>query len=264
MSPKRFWREMPTTQFGARAADWIAVLPLAAVEQHGPHLPVGVDAFIAEGLIARCAAALPEDSPVTILPVQQVCKSNEHVNFPGTVTLDWETTIKSWLQIGESIARAGVHKIVMITSHGGNVAPMDIAARELREHHHMLAVTTSFGRLSNWQNIYEYGEVITDIHGGNAETSLMLALRPDLVDMTKAEDFDSHQLALKAEHRHLGLHSSDANIAWLAEDLNPAGVVGDASAASAENGEREIASIVDGFVRLMDEIARTDPPKRSA
>ena len=264
MTPKRFWRDMPTTMFGPQAADWIAVLPLAAVEQHGPHLPVGVDAFIAEGLVARCAAALPADSPVTFLPVQQVCKSNEHISFPGTLTIDWETTIKSWLQIGDSIARAGVRKVVMITSHGGNAAPMEIVARELRERHAMLAVTTSFGRLSDWQNIYDYGEVITDIHGGNAETSLMLALRPELVDLAKAENFASRQSALKAKYRHLGLHSSDANIAWLAEDLNPSGVVGDASAASAENGEREIASVVAGFIRLMDEIAETEPPKRSA
>ena len=263
MTPKRYWRDMPTTMFGAHSADWIAVLPLAAIEQHGPHLPVGVDAFIAEGLIERCADALPDDSPATFLPLMQVCKSNEHINFAGTLTLDWETTIKGWLQIGDSVARAGVRKLVMITSHGGNVAAMDIVARELRQHHAMLAVTTSFGRLGDWQDIYDYSEVITDIHGGNAETSLMLALRPDLVDMEKAKDFASRQTDCKAQHRHLGLHSSDANIAWLAEDLNPAGTVGDATAASAENGERDIASVVGGFTRLIEEVAATEPPARS-
>jgi len=264
MTPKRYWRDMASTMFGAHCADWIAVLPLAAVEQHGPHLPVGVDAFIAEGLIERCAAKLSDDRPVTFLPLQQVCKSNEHINFAGTLTLDWETTIKSWLQIGDSIARAGVRKLVMITSHGGNVAPMDIVARELRQRHAMLVVTTSFGRLGDWQNIYDYSKVVTDIHGGNAETSLMLALRPDLVDMTKAEDFASRQTDLKAHHHHLGLHSSNANIAWLAEDLNPAGVVGDATAANAENGERDIASIVAGFCQLIEELNDTNPPIRSS
>ena len=263
MGPKRYWRDMATTAFGDHCADWIAVLPLAAIEQHGPHLPVGVDAFIAEGLVERCAVALPDDSPATFLPVQQVCKSNEHINFPGTLTLDWETTIKSWLQIGDSIARAGVRKLVMITSHGGNVAPMDIAARELRERHGMLVVTTSFARLGDWQSIYDYGNVITDIHGGNAETSVMLALRPDLVDMAQAQDFASRQTDFKSRHRHLGLHSSDANISWLAEDLNPAGTVGDASAASAENGERDIAGVIDGFVRLIAEVSQTAPPDRS-
>ena len=185
------------------------------------------------------------------------------MSFPGTLTLDWETTIKSWLQIGDSIARAGVRKLVMITSHGGNVAPMDIAARELRQRHAMLVVTTSFARLGEWQAIYDYREPIIDIHGGNAETSLMLALRPDLVDLARAEAFGSRQTDLDTKHRHLGLHSSDANIAWLAEDLNPVGTVGDAAAASAENGERDIAGMVAGFTRLIDEIANTDPPNRS-
>ena len=263
MPPKRYWRDMATTMFGAHCAEWIAVLPLAAIEQHGPHLPVGVDAFIAEGLVERCAAALPSNSPATFLPIQQVCKSNEHVAFPGTLTLDWSTTINGWLQLGASVARAGARKLVMITSHGGNVAPMDIAARELRERHDMLAVTTSFGKLGDWQNIYGYGDVLVDIHGGNAETSLMLALRPDLVDMHQAHDFSSRQSVFKEKHRHLGLHSSDANISWLAQDLNPAGTVGDASAASVENGERDIISVVAGFCRLIEEVDQTDPPARS-
>ncbi|MEM7427470.1 MAG: creatininase family protein [Pseudomonadota bacterium] len=260
MLPKRFWRDMPTTAFDGDTSEWIAVLPLAAIEQHGPHLPVGVDAFLAEGFVERCAAALPERSPATFLPVQQVCKSNEHVSFAGTLTVGWETAIRSWIETGDSLARAGLRKLVMITSHGGNVSPMDIAARELRTAHDMLVVTTSFGRLGKWREIYDYGPVITDIHGGNAETSLMLAFRPDLVDMSKAEDFHSAQFDLKARHTHLGFHSSNANIAWASEDLNRQGVVGDASAASAERGEEDIRTTVDGFCRLIEEIAATAPP----
>jgi creatinine amidohydrolase len=251
---------MPTTGFSADTSGWIAVLPLAAMEQHGPHLPVGVDAMIAEGMVARCAAALPPDSPVTFLPLQQVCKSDEHIGFPGTLTLDWDIAIRTWTQIGDSVARAGVRKLVLVTSHGGNTAAMEIAARELRIRHGMLVVTTSWGRLGKWQEIYDYGPIMTDIHGGNCETSLMLALRPDLVDLARAEDFPSAQSDLKARHRRLGYHGSDANIAWVAQDLNPAGAVGDASAASAQNGERDIASMVTGFRELMDEIAATLPP----
>ncbi len=260
MPPKRFWRDMPTNGFAGDTSEWIAVLPVAAIEQHGPHLPVGVDAFIAEGLVARCAGALPEDSPVTFLPVHEVCKSNEHVGFPGTLTLDWDTTIRSWIEIGSSVARAGVRKFVIITSHGGNAAPVEIAARELRCKYDMLTVTTSWTRLGEGREIYGYGEVFTDIHGGTSETSLMLALRPDLVDMSKAEDFASAQSEMKARHRRLGFHSSDADIAWMSEDLNPKGAIGDASAACAENGEAEIASEVAGFCQLMLEIAATDPP----
>jgi hypothetical protein len=120
--PRRHWREMTTRDFSeADTSDWIAVLPIAAIEQHGPHLPVGVDALIADAMVERCAAALPEGSPATFLPVQQVCKSNEHIAFPGTLTLDWDTAIRSWLQIGESVARAGLRKMIIVTSHGGNV-----------------------------------------------------------------------------------------------------------------------------------------------
>ena len=264
MLPMRFWRDMPTTAFDVDTSDWIAILPLAAIEQHGPHLPLGVDAFIAEGFVQRCAAALPEDSLATFLPVQQICKSNEHTSFPGTLTVGWEAAIQSWLDIGVSLARAGIRKLLMITSHGGNVSPMEIAARELRSEYEMLVVTTSFGRLGKWQEIYDYGPVMTDIHGGNAETSVMLVFRPDLVDMTKATDFPSSQEPMKRHNTHLGFHSSNANIAWASEDLNPEGVVGDASAASAKNGEQDIRMTVEGFCKLIEEIEATPPPGAGA
>jgi hypothetical protein len=147
--PRRHWREMTTRDFSdADTSDWIAVLPIAAIEQHGPHLPVGVDALIADAMVERCAAALPEGSPATFLPVQQVCKSNEHIAFPGTLTLDWDTAIRSWLQIGESVARAGLRKMIIVTSHGGNVPPMEIVARELRQTHAMAVATTAWTRLT--------------------------------------------------------------------------------------------------------------------
>lgn len=261
MTPKRYWRDMLATAFSGDTSAWIAVLPLAAVEQHGPHLPIGTDAFIAEGLVERCVQALPADSPATFLPVQQICKSNEHAGFPGTLTLDWDTTVRTWLDIGASLDRAGIRKLLMITSHGGNTAPMDVVARELRVRHAMLVVTTSFSRLGKVSEIYEYGPVFTDIHGGTAETSVMLALRPDLVDMAEAEDFASGQTDMKKQNERLGFHSSDANIAWAAEDLNPQGVVGDASAASAESGEIDIEASVAGFCELVAEMSRTAPPR---
>lgn len=259
MHPKRFWREMPTTAF-RDCADWIAVLPVAAIEQHGPHLPVGVDAFIAEGMVARSADALPGDLPVTFLPVQEIAKSNEHIRFAGTLTIGWETVIRAWLDIGASVARAGVRKLVLITSHGGNNAAMEIVARELRQSHDMLVVTTSWGRLGQWQEVYAYDGPVVDIHGGLSETSPMRVLRPDLVDMGAARDFTSDQSRLAERFRYLGWHSSPANAAWLAGDLNPAGVVGDAAASDTALGEREIANEVAGFAALMREIAAMDPP----
>ncbi len=138
---------------------------------------------------------------------------------------------------------------------------MEIVARELRVRHGMLVVTTSWGRLGKWQEIYSYGPVFTDIHGGHSETSVMLALRPDLVDMSKAEDFASTQSDMKARHRRIGYHGSDANVAWMSQDLNPKGTVGDATAASADKGERDVASMVAGFCELMKEVDATAPPR---
>lgn len=255
MLPKRYWRDMPSSAFGPGAKDWIAVLPLAAVEQHGPHLPVGVDAFIAEGLVQRCVEALPQELAVTFLPPQEVGKSNEHISYPGTLTLDWDVVIRTWINLGESVARAGVRTLVMITSHGGNVAPMDVAARELRQRLGLRVVTTSWGRLGRWQDIYQYEGPIIDIHAGEAETSEMLVLRPDLVDMDAAREFESAQSSLAQQAEKLGYHSSSANISWLSEDLNPAGAVGDATRADASLGERDLAETVKGFVTLMQDLS---------
>jgi creatinine amidohydrolase len=262
MHPKRWWRDMATTDF-TDCADWIAVLPVAAIEQHGPHLPIGVDAFLAEAMVARSIEMLSGDLPVTFLPVQEIGKSNEHIRFPGTLTIGWETVIRSWIDIGTSVARTGVRKLVLITSHGGNNAPMEIVARELRERLDMLVITTSWGRLGDWQQIYGFEGVITDIHAGLSETSPMLAVRPDLVDMKKARDFKSSQSDMKAKFDHLGWHGSDANAAWLAGDLNPEGPVGDAGSATAELGERDIESCVNGFCQLMEEVATMSAPERS-
>ncbi len=264
MIPKRYWRDMPTSAFGPQAADWIVVLPLAATEQHGPHLPVGVDSMIAEGLVAACVDTLPEDAPVTFLPVQEICKSNEHIDFPGTLTIGWDTVTRVWLDIAESVARAGPGTLILVTSHGGNIAPMEIAAREVRQRLGLRVVTTSWGRLGRWQEIYSYDSPIIDIHAGLSETSLMLALRPDLVDMDRAANFTSAQTALDGAAEKLGYHGAAANIAWLAQDLNTEGAVGDASAATADAGQKEIQSIVQGFQTLiadLQELARTEGQK---
>lgn len=255
-----FWAELPTTAFGSPAmTQRIAVLPLAAIEQHGPHLPVGVDMFLAQGYVAAAAAALPADSPALFLPVIPVCKSNEHIRFPGTLTLNWDTAARSWIEIGASIARAGVRRVLIITSHGGNVAPMDIVARELRATLNLQAVTTGWARLRDARGLYDPKDQPFDIHGGESETSLMLHFRPDLVDMSKAEAFDSAQRAL-AENGYLGLHGARANAAWIANDLNPKGTVGKASAASAEKGAEDARRIVAGFCKLIDEIAASPLP----
>jgi creatinine amidohydrolase len=179
--PTKFWAEMAWTDFRDAAADRIiAVMPVAAIEQHGPHLPVGVDTFIMEGYLRRAADRVPAELPVLFLPVQAVAKSNEHVEFPGTLTLSADTVIRAWIEIGESVHRAGVRKLVIVNSHGGNIPPLDIVARELRVRLGMLAVVVSWSRFGYPDGLYGPGERVHGIHGGEAETSLMMAFRPEL------------------------------------------------------------------------------------
>src|SRR5919112_1316009 len=186
--PARHWLDLTTEDFRTRdMSRAIAVLPVAAVEQHGPHLPVGVDTYINEGYLARATALVPDDLDVLILPVQTVGKSNEHLAFPGTLTLSAETAIRAWTEIGESVRRAGCRKLVFANSHGGNVAIVDIVARDLRVRLGLLAVNAAWHRLGYPPGLYSEVEARFGIHGGDAETSLMLAVRSQSVRMERAE-----------------------------------------------------------------------------
>ncbi len=250
MLPKPYWQDMTTVDFQALDPErTIAVLPIAAIEQHGPHLPVATDTAIAEACIARVVELLPDDLGVTFLPIQPVGKSNEHISSPGTLTLSWDTVTRAWIEIGDSVNRAGVKKLLIITSHGGNVPIMDIVARDLRVRHDMLAVSTAWARFGQPDGLFPAHESTYGIHGGDVETSIMLAARPDLVHMDKAKDFKSTQLNFLQEFKHLRAHGP-IQFGWKAQDLNVAGTVGDASNASAEKGEQSIEHAARAFIDL--------------
>src|ERR1700749_4880422 len=118
--PPRDWIDIRWPEMaGADRARWIAVLPLAATEQHGPHLPLETDVLIAQAYLARVRELLSNTAPVTFLPIERIGISSEHTDFPGTLTLSPEAAIRSWTAIGESVARAGLKKLVMVTSNGG-------------------------------------------------------------------------------------------------------------------------------------------------
>lgn len=254
--PLRSWLDLSTEEFRTRdMSRAIAVLPVAAVEQHGPHLPVGVDTRIAEGYLARVAPLVPDDLDVLVLPVQAVGKSNEHLAFPGTLTLSAETAIRAWTEIGESVHRAGCSKLVIVNAHGGNIAVIDIVARELRVRLGMLAVTCSWHRLGYPEGLYGADEMRHGIHGGEVETSLMLAFRPDTVRMDKAETFTPRTVAMAREFKHLGA-IQPAGFGWMAGDLHPSGAMGDAAAASADKGEASADFGARAFVELLGEVDR--------
>jgi creatinine amidohydrolase len=256
--PPRDWTDIHWPDFHlADPGRWIAVLPLAATEQHGPHLPVGTDIMIAQAYLARVREHLPGMLPTTFLPVQSVGISTEHVAYPGTLTLPAEIALQGWMALGESIARAGIRKLVMVTSHGGNSAAMTLVAQDLRARHGMLAVTTGWGRLSAPEQMFAAEETRHGIHGGAIETSIMLACHPQLVRKDKIAAFRSAALGMEQEYRRLSAHRP-APFAWQAEDLHASGAVGDATQASAEKGEQLLEQGARAFCELLADVDRFD------
>ena len=250
-------RKMTASEAIPQPRPAIAVLPLGATEQHGPHLPLETDAIIAEGVAARAKASIGDSLGVEFLPAEPVGYSVEHLDFAGTRSLAFDEAVNRWISIGEDCHRRGLRKFVMLNAHGGNAPLMTIVATELRARLGMLAVATSWTRFGYPAHLVSPQERALGIHGGFIETSVMLALRPDLVDMARARDFPSRQADFEAEFVHLRAYGPHA-FGWKAGDLSPEGVVGDAAAATAEAGEEILAHAATGFVELLEDVARFD------
>jgi creatinine amidohydrolase len=253
-----FWEDLTTTDFASLDPDTIAVLPIAATEQHGPHLPVSTDTTIADGMIAVLRRLLPADLSILVLPRQAIGKSNEHSFGLGTLTLRPDVLIEAWSDIGLCVNRAGIRKLLIINSHGGNNQVMEIVARELRVRAAMLAVTTQWSRFGTPPGLLTDAERRIGVHGGMIETSLMLCFRPELVRMQHAQDFTSSTLWLEENCKFLR-HNGGHNMGWMIHDLNPAGAVGNAAAATAEIGQAIAAHQVDGVIELLRDMKRFDP-----
>jgi creatinine amidohydrolase len=262
--PPRDWTDIHWPDFtGAGPERWIAVLPLAATEQHGPHLPVGADVMIAQAYLARVRELLSDAAPVTFLPLQPVGISTEHIDYPGTLTLPTEMALKTWLALGESVARAGLRKLIMVTSHGGNSAAMSLVAQDLRAQHGLLVVTTGWSRLSAPEGLFSAQEASHGIHGGAAETSIMLARYKQHVRVEAIADFRSSGIAMAKDYRWLSTHRP-APFAWQAQDLHPSGAAGDATQASVEKGERLIEQGARAFCELLADVDKFDPQMLSS
>ena len=257
MLPTRRWQDLPWTAFPNLPADTVAVLPVAAIEQHGPHLPVSVDRVINEGVVARTLALLPDALPVLVLPTQAVGLSVEHVRFPGTLTASAETLVALWTEIGESVARAGVRKLVLLNSHGGQPQVVDIVCRRLRARAGMFAVACTWSRLGYPEGMVGATEARHGIHGGFVETSLMLHLAPSRVDMAKARNFRSRWI--EREDRFSALTPEGAvGFGWETQDLHPAGALGDAGTATAEAGARLLDHAAARLATLLREVHGLD------
>ena len=256
------WAEYRTVEFRPvpegtiDPARTIAILPTAAIEQHGPHLPVGVDTMIQDGMLATLCGTVPDDLDIRVLPTQAVGKSNEHLHAPGTLTLTAAQALELWTEIGLSVARAGVRKLVVVNSHGGNLDLVNVVARELRVRAGMLCARTQWMTFGTPDDLpggaVSDGERAHGIHGGDVETSLMLHFHPDLVDMDAARDFRS--TAADGGLQPTGLPS----YGWIASDLNPHGTVGDASRATAVRGAAIARHQVRGFVAMLRDVEAFD------
>ena len=257
----RFWADLTTRDFAQLdLARTIAVLPVAATEQHGPHLPVSVDTVLVDGVVAACVPHLPDGVTVLFLPTQAVGFSPEHDRFAGTLTLKSETVIRLWTDIGESVAAAGIRKLVLFNSHGGQVSVMDIVARDLRARLNLLVYSVSWFNLPlldaqghdlNAQFAPE--EHRFGIHAGDVETSMMLALAPAHVDMAQARNFASTSQQRAEIYPILG-NGKSAKLGWQIQDYNPAGAVGNAAAATAEKGRNLADAAGRSLARLLVEL----------
>ena len=253
--PRKLWQDMTTEEFSVLDRERaIAVLPVAAVEQHGPHLPVWVDSCINQGILERVQAGLPEDVPAIFLPMMPVGLSTEHAAFPGTLTLSAETVIRLWTEIGESVAAAGIRKLVLFNSHGGQPQIMDLVARDLRARHRMFVVTLNYWALGLPDGLFPESERRHGIHGGSVETSLMLHLRPDLVREGRRQNFVSATVEMEQRYDYLRAEGGGVGFGWQTQDLNAEGACGNALDADAERGRKIVEAVVERFIALLREV----------
>jgi creatinine amidohydrolase len=264
-NPSRFWADWSTRDFAqqrdaGRLDTTIAVLPVAATEQHGPHLPLRVDTALVDGVVAAAVPHIPADVPALFLPTQAVGFSPEHARFPGTLTLKADTVIRLWTELGESVAATGVKKLVLLNSHGGQVGLLDVVARDLRARLGMLVYSVNWFGLpltgpkgEDVNALFSAHEHRFGIHAGEIETSMMLALAPQQVAMAQAQNFASTSEERSKRFAILG-NGKSAKLGWQIQDYNAAGAVGDAAAATAEKGRAVLDAAGRALAQTLAEI----------
>ncbi len=251
----RYWWDLSTRDFAALDMTHVVALqPVGAVEQHGPHLPVRVDAAINEGIVRRALDLMPAELPVLVLPALPVGKSDEHLAFPGTLSVSYDTLARLWTEIGESVRRADCRRIVYFNSHGGQPQIMDIVCRDLRVKHDMLAVACSWFRTVDTGDLFDKVERDHGIHAGQTETSMMLHLHGDLVDMRQAKNFVPLSIEIERAGKMLTPEGA-INFGWQMQDLHPEGAAGDAASADAETGRVLVERAAVALVRLLQEVS---------
>ncbi|MCH1571310.1 MAG: creatininase family protein [Longimicrobiales bacterium] len=246
------WHELTSPEIAALVTrDPVAILPIAAIEQHGPHLPLSTDVDIGDGLIDAATRRL-ENVPFVVLPAQTIGSSPEHVVFPGTLTLSPALLEEALVGLAADLHRAGVRRLVVSNSHGGNKSALDSAALRIRSELDMLVVKSNYFRFPRpaAASLPE-SEWLHGLHGGAVETAMMLHLRHDLVRTDAIQPFES--LGEELEKTLTWIRPEGvAPFAWMAQDLNPHGVTGDATLATAELGAR----LVEHYAAILADVIR--------
>ena len=251
--PRRFLPYLSWPEIAALPdrGNTVIVLPCGAIEQHGPHLPCSVDSVIASGVMGRALEKLPESVPAFAMAPIIYGKSEEHLHFPGTMTLTGTTLLATVTEIGESVYRAGFRKLLLANGHGGQPQVLEMAARELRlRHGDFVVVPHGVSRLPNasGRQISERERKLA-MHAGHSETALMLALAPETVRM-------AHAVANYPEAFPISLLSPDGRpaCAWTARDFGPSGVIGDPTSATREQGIEILETLSDSWVQALTEL----------
>lgn len=236
----------------------VALLPVGAIEQHGPHLPLSTDATLAEGMALEAARRVT-DANVLVLPTISYGKSDEHLKYPGVLTLDAPTLLSTIVNIGKSVARAGVRRLVFLNAHGGNVPVLQIAARQLRIEAEMFVVCAGWVTMGFPEGLLPENEARDGIHAGFVETSAMLYFREDLVDMTKARDFVP-AVRTVAENNSILRMTGPVSVGWMMHDMHPEGAAGQAHLATVEAGKAIVEYAAERYARLLGEVAAYEIP----
>lgn len=251
-----WWSDLTTLDFASMdMGKVVAVLPVGATEQHGPHLPVKVDAAIAKGIVRHAVAKIPDGLPVLVLPTQAIGKSDEHAAFRGTLTLSAETLARVWFEICTSVYRSGVRRVVFVNSHGGQPQIMDVVCRRLRVEFGMLAVSSSWSQFTPLADMFSKEELDLGIHAGEVETSMMCYLDPDRVEMKHARNFVTLGHHMAEGDGLLLPEGSGIGFGWQMQDLHPMGAAGDASKADAERGRLVVERAAEKLAQLLREVA---------
>jgi len=250
----RIWADLRSAEFASLVDDaTVALLPVGAIEQHGPHLPVSVDTTLATGMALEAAKRVT-DANVLVLPTVSYGKSDEHLKYPGVVTLDAQTLLGTIVNIGKSVARAGVRRLVLMNAHGGNVPVLQLAARQLRIEADMFVVCAGWLTMGTPEGLLPENEARDGIHAGFVETSAMLYFREDLVDMSKAKDFVPAVREV-AENNAILRMTGPVSVGWMMHDMHPEGAAGQAHLATVEAGKAIVEYAAERYARLLGEVA---------